>query len=295
MGDNKEDFKMILRAGDSDEYFSTDQRLNYNNEEWFKDAFDESDSEPETYIKRSDFETSNWLSFQKAARIQREIVLDAIASAGIVIKQNPAKAALAKIGLLLANVFDIKDKKSFSAKAIRRAAFRFGVYGAFMIFGEVAFYSIVKLGRSAPFDIIRSLFTFEWLVDPRLNLASVWDTPIKALYGQASLWMFFVYASIGLFGIEPLYSRLKNKNWIIRGFFYMSIILFMECLTGWILKFATGYDIWYYNDRFNIFKYTSAAIAPMWFIVGLISENFARLVQKYSETKIKLREFIVTE
>ena len=77
---------------------------------------------------------------------------------------------------------------------------------------------------------------------------------------------------------------------ILRGLAYMLIILFIECLSGWILKWMTGYDIWYYADHYHIFRYTSWAIAPMWFIVGLLSENFMNLVMKYSEVKVKLRQ-----
>lgn len=171
----------------------------------------------------------------------------------------------------------------FSAKAVRRAIFRYCVYGSLLVFGEVAFYTIVKIGRQLP--IFDDLFLFQWAVDSRLRLDAVWETPIKALYGQASLWMFFVYASIALFGLEPAYKRIRHWNIFLRGAVYMVIILVMECVTGWLLRYITGYEIWYYAGVLAVCRYTSLAIAPMWFIVGLMSENFINLVAKLNQHK----------
>src|SRR5512133_181652 len=105
---------------------------------------------------------------------------------------------------------------TFTTSAVRRAAFRFFVYGSLLVAGEVAFYTVVKIGRlmPAPFD---ALFQFVWLVDPRLELGRVWPVPLISLYGQASLWMFFVYGSIALFGLETAYHRLRRWPWVLRG------------------------------------------------------------------------------
>ena len=174
----------------------------------------------------------------------------------------------------------------FSFKTIRRAVFRFCVYGAILVFSEVAFYNITKIGRKIP--IVNELFHYQWCVDSKLHLSAIWDTPVSVLYGQASLWMFFVYASICLFGIEPVYKKIRHRNIFLRGFTYMCIVLVMECLTGWILYGITGYKIWYYSGTLAIFTFTSLAIAPMWFIVGLMSENFIHLVAKLNLTKDQL-------
>ena len=171
----------------------------------------------------------------------------------------------------------------WSFKAFKRALFRYCVYGSLLVFGEVSFYTIVKIGRMVP--LLKELFVFQWAVDTKLNLGAVWETPVKVLYGQASLWMFFVYASIAVFGLEPAYKRLRNRNIFLRGFVYMVIILAMECATGRLLLFLTGYEIWYYAGPLSLFRYTSLAIAPMWFIVGLMSENFINLVAKLNQTK----------
>ncbi|MBN2719459.1 MAG: hypothetical protein JXX14_26645 [Deltaproteobacteria bacterium] len=174
----------------------------------------------------------------------------------------------------------------YSIKAIRRAVFRFCVYGAILVFGEVAFYTITKVGREIP--LLQVIFEYQWCVDDRLHLSAIWDTPISVLYGQASLWMFFVYAAICLFGIEPVYKKIHRRNIFLRGLTYMCIVLVMECITGWILFFITGYRIWYYSGTLSIFTFTSLAIAPMWFVVGLMSENFIHLVAKLNLTKDRL-------
>ncbi len=174
-------------------------------------------------------------------------------------------------------------------KKVRRGIFRYIVFGGIMITAEVAFYSITKIGRQLP-EFLNWLFQYGWLVDDALKINHIWDIPVKTFYGQASLWMFFVYATIFVFGLEPMYNRMKNVKWYFRGLVYMFIINSMECLTGWILVWSTGYEIWYYIDPLNILRYTSLAISPMWFIVGLVSERFIDIIQRLTEMKGILKE-----
>ncbi len=174
-------------------------------------------------------------------------------------------------------------------KRFRRALLRYVIFGGIMVTGEVAFYSITKVGRSLP-DFVNWLFQYGWLVDPALDINHIWNIPINTFYGQASLWMFFVYATIFVFGLEPLYNKIKKWKWYVRGFLYMGVILAMECATGWILLWTTGYEIWYYADPLNILRFTSLAIAPMWFTVGLISERFIDIIQRMTEMKSILKE-----
>jgi len=178
--------------------------------------------------------------------------------------------------------------KKVIPKRVRRALFRYFIYGSTMIAGEVSFYSLTKIGRTLP-DWISWFFAYGWRVDPALQINHIWEIPIKTLYGQASLWMFFVYASICLFGLEPTFRRIRNWHWFYRGSIYMIIILAMECALGWVLLYLTGYKIWYYTDPLNIFQFTSLAIAPMWFVVGLLSENVIRLVDALTRAKIELK------
>lgn len=60
---------------------------------------------------------------------------------------------------------------------IRRAAFRFVVYGSLLVAGEVAFYTCVKVGRRMP-ELVAWLFQFSWAVDTRLDLGRIWVVPI---------------------------------------------------------------------------------------------------------------------
>jgi hypothetical protein len=178
---------------------------------------------------------------------------------------------------------------TYTLSAFRRAAFRFFVYGSLLVAGEVAFYTLVKLGRLMPAPI-DGLFQFIWLVDPALELGRVWTVPIKSLYGQASLWMFFVYGAIALFGLETAYHRVRRWPWLLRGLLYAVVILAMECATGWVLLWGTGLKIWYYADRWSIFTFTSLAIAPLWFALGLLAENFHHIIDKLTRVKGELEQ-----
>jgi len=173
-------------------------------------------------------------------------------------------------------------------KRARQGLFRFSLYGALLVAGEVAFYTITKVGRSIPY--VRALFQYRWEVDSRLELYRIWDAPIHTFFGQASLYMFLVYGSICLFGLEPAHRALRRKDVpiLLRGIVYMFVILAMECALGWVLRFATGYDIWIYRGPGTIFTYTSWAIAPMWFICGLIAETVARVFDSLAAAKLSL-------
>lgn len=173
-------------------------------------------------------------------------------------------------------------------KRARQALFRFCIYGALLVAGEVAFYSITKIGRAI--KPVAFLFQYQWLVDCRLDLYHIWEVEIHTFFGQASLYMFFVYATICVFGLEPAYRFMKKKDVpiLLRGIVYMFIILALECALGWVLVWLTGYRIWYYRGPGTIWTYTSWAIAPMWFICGLISENVINLIDSLDELKMNV-------
>ena len=178
----------------------------------------------------------------------------------------------------------ITDNETF--KWARRGFFRFCVYGAIMLMVEIFFYNITRIGRKIP--VVEIFFHFQWLVDVgrNVNLNDMWDVPIVSLYGQASLWMFPVYGFIVLFGVEWAYKTFREKlPWFVRGLIYMVIILSLECATGWALYAITGHKIWYYKGPLNILRYTSLAIAPIWFISGLMAENFFHIIFKLSRLK----------
>jgi UDP-2,3-diacylglucosamine pyrophosphatase LpxH len=186
-----------------------------------------------------------------------------------------------------------EEKKRYShykslPKRLRQALFRLCIYGALLIAGEVSFYSITKIGRKIPF--LKIIFEYQWCVDPKLDLSNIWNVPIMTFYGQASLYMFFVYGLICVAGLEPAYRWMKKKDFpiILRGLFYMCIILGMECLLGWILFWITKYKIWYYTGWGSFPVFTSFAIAPMWFICGLISENVINVFDSFDSLKLTL-------
>jgi hypothetical protein len=89
--------------------------------------------------------------------------------------------------------------------------------------------------------------------------------------------------------------RRKDVPVLLRGVVYMFIILSMECSLGWVLKALTGLSIWYYDEWGTIFVYTSWAIAPMWFLCGLISENVINLIDSFDELKMTFYGLAPTE
>lgn len=166
------------------------------------------------------------------------------------------------------------DKSDTKLKNYLLSSFRFLLYGMVGVFSEVCLYSIIKLGRHL--SLISWAFNFQWRVDDRLNLNNIWDVPIKTLFGQCSLWMFFIYGICGFFIIERIYRKLYNFSWVIRGLFYACSILIMELITGFALLYITGYKIWYYSDILNIFHMTSLFTLPMWFVTGMLVETLYR-------------------
>lgn len=166
------------------------------------------------------------------------------------------------------------DKPNSKIKQYLLSAFRFLMYGMLGVFSEVCLYSIVKFGRELP--LISWMFNFQWRVDDSLKLNGIWQTPIKVLFGQCSLWMFLVYGICGFFVIEKIYQKIFNTHWLLRGLLYACSILIIEFISGFTLLYITGYRIWYYCDALNIFHMTSLYTLPMWFITGMLVETIYR-------------------
>lgn len=182
-------------------------------------------------------------------------------------------------------------KKKNSLECFLNIVFRFCVYGGLLIAGEVSFYSITKIGKKIP--IIKNIFfSYNWCVDERLNLGQIWNAPIISFYGQASLYMFFVYGIICILGLEPAYKFMKKRNFpvVIRVLFYTIIILGIECFLGWIIFFITGYKVWFYDDWGSFPVFTSFAIAPIWFVCGFIFERIMRICNSYKIIRIECPE-----
>jgi hypothetical protein len=154
------------------------------------------------------------------------------------------------------------------------AAFRFLVYGTVGLASEIFFYNLTRWARLTP--LLAWAFRFDWSVDPRLGLEGIWKAPQVALFGQVSLWMFFVYALCSLFLIEPLYRRLKRAPFLARGLVYSLAILGYEWIAGQALKALTGMSIWIYADPWAINGTTSLALLPVWIGTGLVAEALYR-------------------
>jgi hypothetical protein len=156
----------------------------------------------------------------------------------------------------------------------RFALLRLAVYGTVGLASELFFYNLVRWCRRT--SLLAWAFRFDWRVDPRLHLDAVWQAPQEALYGQASLWMFLVYGVCSLLLIEPLFRRTRHLPWVVRGTAYALAILVYEWASGWALKWATGYAIWYYADPAALGTMTSWALVPSWMVTGLIAEGLYR-------------------
>lgn len=155
------------------------------------------------------------------------------------------------------------------------AAFRVMLYGIVGLASEVIFYNLVRIGRTIP--VVELLFRFEWQVDPRLNLNHIWDTPIRAMYGQCSLWMFLVYAGAAFGCIEPLYRWLARRPVVLRAAAYGVAILLFEGFSGLAVEAMTGLKIWYYADALAIIGgMTSLYILPVWCVTGMLVELIYR-------------------
>lgn len=154
------------------------------------------------------------------------------------------------------------------------AASRFVVYGTVGLASEVLFLNLTRWARLTP--LLAWAFRFDWRVDPRLELTAVWKAPQVALFGQVSLWMFFVYAICSLFIIEPMYRRLKRAPLLARGVAYALAILGYEWVAGNVLKQLTGMAIWIYADPWAIGGMTSLALVPSWIGTGLFAEALYR-------------------
>jgi len=151
--------------------------------------------------------------------------------------------------------------------------FRFALYGVLGVALEVVFYNLVRNLREVP--VLGLLFSFDWQVDPALNLGAIWKVPSLSLYGQCSLWMFLVYG-VASFCIEVIYRNASDIVWPARAVMYGFLIFFWECLSGWLLYWGTGLKIWFYADPGAFLEMTSWRILPIWCVTGLIVEYLYR-------------------
>jgi hypothetical protein len=181
----------------------------------------------------------------------------------------------------------ISDRMAPRHAAAVRGMLRLGLYAVLGVFFEIASFPIVRVARAIP--VLKYLFAFDNRPDPRLAVDGMWQVPWEALFGQTSLWMLPIYAFAALC-IEALYRHvLLGKPWFIRAIVYGGVILVLELITGFVVRDVTGYAIWMYHDRGNLWQMTSVYIFPVWMVVGLAVELLYReLMEPHVRTALEL-------
>ena len=99
--------------------------------------------------------------------------------------------------------------------------------------------------------------------------------------GNTYLWMLPIYGITGLL-FEGIYNRISYIPWVIRGIIWMSLIFFIEYISGRIIKQIIGVCPWDYssNTKYSVRGFIRIDYAPEWFAVGLIFEQICTVVNK---------------
>lgn len=98
------------------------------------------------------------------------------------------------------------------------------------------------------------------------------------LMGQTSLWMFPIYGSVSF--LSPLFRKLKNLPFYLRGSIYALCIFGGELLSG---LFLTRHKLcpWdYARSRWRIGRIIRLDYFPCWFFAGLLFEKLLSSHQK---------------
>lgn len=101
------------------------------------------------------------------------------------------------------------------------------------------------------------------------------------LSGYTYLWMFPIYGC-GVF-LEQLHNYIRNIPWVIRGLIWAAIIFFIEYTAGWTLRILLGTCPWDYTGqtKYAIDGLIRLDYTPVWFILGLLFEQFHDLLERY--------------
>jgi len=101
------------------------------------------------------------------------------------------------------------------------------------------------------------------------------------LDSRTYLWMFPIYG-LAVF-LEYVHEEIRAYKWWARGFIYMTIILSVEYLTGYLLDYFIGACPWDYSGNpFSVQGYIRLDYAPVWFAAGLLFEQIHdRVVKKW--------------
>lgn len=145
-------------------------------------------------------------------------------------------------------------------------ASRVVIYGILGCFGEILWTassaSVLSLIRRSPIDL--------------------------TLTGQTYLWMFPIYGIGGLV-FEVVYAELFSVALPLRGLIYMVLIFIAEYLSGWVIKRLTGSIPWdYTGSPLSIHGLIRIDYAPVWFAVGILTEQVARGVWVSGDALVRL-------
>ncbi len=94
-----------------------------------------------------------------------------------------------------------------------------------------------------------------------------------SLTGYTYLWMFPIYGMAVL--LEPVHNRIRLAPWPIRGVIWVSLIFFIEYISGWLLSNGIGFCPWDYSgfSPYVVDGFIRLDFFPFWFIAGLLFEN----------------------
>ncbi|KUG02433.1 protoporphyrinogen ix oxidase, putative form, hemj [hydrocarbon metagenome] len=96
---------------------------------------------------------------------------------------------------------------------------------------------------------------------------------VLSLTGYTYLWMFPIYG-MALF-LEPVHDRIRSAPWPIRGIIWVSLIFFIEYVSGWLLSNIIGFCPWDYTgfSPYVVDGFIRLDFFPFWFTAGLIFEK----------------------
>ncbi len=94
-----------------------------------------------------------------------------------------------------------------------------------------------------------------------------------SLTGYTYLWMFPIYGMAVL--MEPIHDRIRSAPWPVRGIIWVSLIFFIEYISGWMLNNVIGLCPWDYTGAspYVVDGFIRLDFLPFWFTAGLIFER----------------------
>jgi len=101
-----------------------------------------------------------------------------------------------------------------------------------------------------------------------------------SLAGKTYLWMLPIYG-LGVL-LEPIHDYIRSWSWVLRGFVWLSLIWFIEFLTGGTMAVTVGTCPWDYSGKtpYSVLGLIRLDYAPAWFVLGLLFERLHDWLKK---------------